>query len=194
MPDAKCAQCGTKECKGGKDCFGNADAIKDLYRDERIAGMFRAASAIEARHYRKENRLSEIILFAKELGVEKLGLAFCIGLASEAEAVVEILGKHFDVVSICCKNCGIDKKEFGLEQIHPDSELEVMCNPVGQAKMLNDAGTGLNVICGLCVGHDALFTMHCDAPVTTLIAKDRVLGHNPAAAVYVQYIKRQYEP
>ncbi len=193
MPDAKCAQCGTKECKNGKDCYGVADEVRGMYRDERIDALFRAASAIEARHYRKENRLGEIIYFAKELGVKKIGLAFCIGLASEAGAVAEILSRHFDVVSICCKNCGIAKKEFALEQIHPDEDIEVMCNPVGQAKMLNDAGCGLNVICGLCVGHDALFTMHSAAPVTTLIAKDRVLGHNPAAAVYVQYIKRQFE-
>ena len=68
-----------------------------------------------------------------------------------------------------------------------------MCNPIGQAEMLNEAGTELNIICGLCVGHDAIFTMHCKAPVTTLIAKDRVLGHNPAAALYVQYIRREME-
>jgi uncharacterized metal-binding protein len=189
--EPKCASCRAKDCRDGKDCFGNADEIRERYSDEKLFRLFRAASAIEARHYCKEHRLAEIILFAKELGVRKIGLAFCIGLASEAETVAEILGRHFDVVSICCKSCGIAKREFGLEQIHPENENEVMCNPVGQAQMLNDAGTELNVICGLCVGHDAIFTMHCEAPVTTLIAKDRVLGHNPAAAIYVQYIRRE---
>lgn len=37
---------------------------------------------------------------------------------------------------------------------------------------------------GLCVGHDMLFVKHADAPTTTLVAKDRVTGHNPAAALY----------
>ena len=32
-----------------------------------------------------------------------------------------------------------------------------MCNPIFQAKMLNEAKTDLNVVVGLCVGHDSLF-------------------------------------
>jgi uncharacterized metal-binding protein len=87
---------------------------------------------------------------------------------------------------------GIPKSDFELEQIHSDKPVEVMCNPAGQAALLNDAGTELNIICGLCVGHDALFSMHSKAPVTTFLVKDRVLGHNPAAALYVQYIRRTF--
>ena len=40
------------------------------------------------------------------------------------------------------------------------------------------------MILGLCVGHDTLFIKNCKAPVTVLAAKDRVLGHNPLAAIY----------
>ena len=52
--------------------------------------------------------------------------------------------------------------------------------------------TDLNVIIGLCVGHDSLFIKYSKALVTTLITKDRVLGHNPAAALYTSgfYYKR----
>lgn len=53
--------------------------------------------------------------------------------------------------------------------------------------------TDLNIAIGLCVGHDALFSKYSDAPVTTLIAKDRVLGHNPVAALYSGYYKKLYE-
>jgi uncharacterized metal-binding protein len=67
-----------------------------------------------------------------------------------------------------------------------------MCNPAGQAQLLNEAETQLNIICGLCVGHDAIFAKLSDAPVTTLIAKDRVLAHNPAAAIYCQYIRGHF--
>ena len=34
----------------------------------------------------------------------------------------------------------------------------------------------LNVLIGLCVGHDSLFFRFSEAPVTVLVAKDRVMG------------------
>jgi len=187
----KCALCETKECRNGKDCFGAADRQRALYEDERIARVHKAASAIEARHYCKEPRFAEIVYFAKELACKKVGLAFCIGLASEARIVEEILSQHFETASVCCKACGIAKNTFGLERISPENEDEVMCNPAGQAELLNRAQTELNIICGLCVGHDAVFSMLSEAPVTTLIAKDRVLAHNPAGVIYSQYLLRR---
>ncbi|MEM2604195.1 MAG: DUF1847 domain-containing protein, partial [Candidatus Korarchaeum sp.] len=67
---------------------------------------------------------------------------------------------------------------------------ESICNPLVQAELLNSIGTQLNVVIGLCVGHDTLFMMSSKAPVTYLIAKDRVTGHNPAAAIYsLDYFK-----
>jgi uncharacterized metal-binding protein len=190
----RCSSCRTKACCGGKDCFGEADRHRALYEDQQIAPLHKAASAIEARHYCKEPRIREVILFAKEMGYRKLGLAFCVGLAAEAEVVADILAREFEVVSVCCKLCGIDKKTFALEQIHPDKAPEIMCNPAGQATLLNEAETELNVLCGLCVGHDAIFSMTSHAPVTTLIAKDRVLAHNPVGAVYSRYIRRTMLP
>ena len=59
-----------------------------------------------------------------------------------------------------------------------------MCNPVLQAKLLNKAKTDLNVVVGLCVGHDSLFYKYSEALTTTAVTKDRVLGHNPVAALY----------
>jgi uncharacterized metal-binding protein len=125
------------------------------------------------------------------MGFRKLGLAFCVGLAEEAEIIARILGTEFDVVSVCCKVGGIAKQSLNLEQIRPQTEHETTCNPAGQALLLNEAGTELNIVCGLCVGHDAIFSMQSAAPVTTLIAKDRVLAHNPVGAVYSPYIRRQ---
>ena len=49
--------------------------------------------------------------------------------------------------------------------------------------------TDLNVVVGLCIGHDILFTKYSRAPVTTLIVKDRYTGHNPLAAIYSSYHK-----
>ena len=59
-----------------------------------------------------------------------------------------------------------------------------MCNHIMQARLLNNAITDLNVVIGLCVGHDSLFYIYSDAYVTTLVTKDRVTGNNPVAALY----------
>ncbi len=190
QPSPACASCNTKECRNGRDCFGAAGRHREFYADETISRLHKASSAVEARHYCKEPRLRETMIFAGALGCRKLGLAFCVGLEAEAKIIAEIFSQQFEVVSVCCKVCGLPKSEFGLEQIHADKPAEIMCNPAGQAELLNGAGTDLNVICGLCVGHDAIFSMGSKAPVTTLIAKDRVLAHNPIGAVYSQYIRR----
>jgi len=192
MSSPNCAACLTRACRDGKDCRRAAGSHLDLYADPQLVRMHRASSAVEARHYCRANRLQEVVLFAREMNFTRIGLAFCIGLADEARAVQEYMtGQGLQVVSVCCKNCGVPKRTLGLEQIDPAREQETMCNPLGQATLLNEAATQFNVIVGLCVGHDALFTLRSKAPVSTLIAKDRVLGHNPAAAVYCQYVRRK---
>lgn len=187
----RCARCDGTECRDGKDCFSLAREHTDLYVDGDIGRLHSAAAAIEAKHYGRKTRLAEIVEFAKHLGCERIGLAFCIGLAEEARIIDAILAKQFDVVSVCCKACGIDKEQFDLPYVRK-VDHESMCNPAGQADLLDRAGSELNILCGLCVGHDAIFSMVSRAPVVTLIAKDRVLGHNPAAAIYSQYIRRQF--
>ena len=71
-----------------------------------------------------------------------------------------------------------------------------MCNPILQVRLLNRAHTDLNVVIGLCVGHDSLFYKYADAYSTTLITKDRVTGHNPAAALYTanSYYRKKLMP
>ena len=59
---------------------------------------------------------------------------------------------------------------------------------------LNESHTDFNITVGLCVGHDAIFNIISQAPVTTLIVKDRVLAHNPIGAVYCRYIRRTMLP
>ena len=114
---------------------------------------------------------------ARRLGIQRLGIASCIGLIREARLLHEILESNgFEALSVCCKVGSIPKEEIGLsdkEKIRPGG-FEALCNPIGQAKLLNEAGTGLNVLVGLCVGHDSLFFRHSEAPVTVLVAKDRV--------------------
>ena len=56
-----------------------------------------------------------------------------------------------------------------------------------QAKLLNKHKVDLNVVIGLCVGHDGLFYRYAEGLTTTLITKDRITGHNPAAPLYTAY-------
>ena len=133
------------------------------------------------------------------MGYTRLGMGFCMGLHKEAAIVERILRKQgFQVVSVCCKTGSIPKREAGFTEetlSTPDHHVECtpfqkqlveepMCNPIAQAKLLNQAKTEFNICLGLCVGHDSLFYRHCEAPVTTLVAKDRVTCNNPVAAIY----------
>lgn len=180
-----CALCPEKECYKGKDCLKIREDIKKLYHKDDIA-LIKTAAFIEANYYMEKTRIEEIIIFSEMMNYKKLGLAFCIGLENEAKDIYSIFKEHFKVYSACCKMCGIDKTKFNLENIDK-SRKEVMCNPIGQASYFNSKKTDLNIIIGLCIGHDILFTEYSHAPVTTLAVKDRVLAHNPLGAIYSKY-------
>ena len=182
-----CAGCKEKACYEGKDCTKIAEEVSEAYKDDaEVLKSLSVSARIESRYYMKKNRIEELILYAKGMGYKKLGVAFCIGLEKEAEIICDILSQHFDVSSVCCKVCGIDKSDFELEQVQTFRK-EAMCNPIGQAKIFNKEKTDLNIILGLCMGHDILFTKYSEAPVTTLAVKDRVLAHNPLGAIYSGY-------
>ena len=187
----KCAYCSTKECYQGKDCFGYARKSKEAFEtDDRARRLSEVATSIESDGYMKWCRVYEVMEFARRMDFKRIGIAFCVGMGEEAKRLQEILeSEGFEVVSVCCKMGGIMKEEMGFKKIKPERK-EAICNSIGQAMALNDAGTELNLIVGLCVGHDVVFSMYSKAPVTTVIVKDRVLAHNPAGALYSGYYRR----
>jgi len=208
---SSCSACGLLNCyrrdKHFPDfCLTEAadravvDKITKRYRGRnRDAVMAHAAAEVEGTYYGKLTRVEEIIAFANRIGAKKIGIATCIGLIEETRIFVKVLQAHgLRPYTVLCKVGSVDKTAIGI----PDSlkvkqgAFEAICNPVLQARLLNDRKTDLNVIVGLCVGHDSLFIKHSDAPVTTLITKDRVLGHNPAAALYTSgfYYQRLFQP
>ena len=167
--------------------------------DETLRRIALESARTEAAGYCVATRVEETMDFARRMGWRRLGIAHCVGLMREAKVARDIFEAHgFEVFTVCCKTGSIDKESVGVkdeEKLRP-GQYEVMCNPVGQAALLARAGTEFNVVMGLCVGHDSLFLMHTKVPATVLVVKDRVLGHNPVAALYTNhpYYRRLNEP
>lgn len=132
-------------------------------------------------------RIVEIMEFAHKMDYKRLGLAFCMGLVNEARVVEKLLNTHgFEMISAVCKVGRTPKEKIGVRD---DQKIRIgcfepMCNPIAQAFILNEEKTELNVVMGLCVGHDSLFLKYAEAPCTIFAVKDRLLGHNPLAAIY----------
>ncbi|MBT4090682.1 MAG: DUF1847 domain-containing protein [Deltaproteobacteria bacterium] len=139
------------------------------------------------KEYGKLTRVEETLQYAKLRGFQKLGLAFCVGLGQEAEMFTNILlNDGFDVRAVSCMCGALSSDDVDLpaeDKIFADYR-QPMCNPIGQANLLDSEGCELNILLGLCVGDDTLFIKHSEAPVTVLAVKDRVLAHNPLGALY----------
>ncbi len=190
-----CIDCGVVNCRKGDRTYPDfclttgleedllAEALAEYEKPDvnRIAVV---AAEVEADYYCKLTRVEETMEFARGIGAKKLGIATCVGLMQEARTAAKIFRKNgFEVYGVACKCGAVRKTDIGIparcEKVGPH-----MCSPILQAKLLNREKTELNVLIGLCVGHDSLFYKYSDAPVTTLVAKDRVLAHNPVGALY----------
>lgn len=191
----KCAECKkepvNKCAKEGFDCTGGKLDLADYTLKENVL-LQNTSDAIRKEHGDSLTRVEEIIKYAQALGIEKIGLVFCIGLAEEARMMAQIFKQSFKVSSVCCRMSGLDKDKHEHMVKIKDDKFETSCNPIGQAKMLNKLKTGINVQMGLCVGHDMLFQKYSDAPVTVLAVKDRVLANNPMGAVYSSYLRNKF--
>jgi len=185
-------------CPSKTDAEGIACA-EDYFRDPFEAHVAQVSGVVESEGYCKWTRVEEICHFAKRMGFRRVGIATCISFVDLSRVFSAILESHgLEVASVACKNGGVPKEEIGLkdeEKIRPGN-FEAICNPISQAELLNRAGCELNVIVGLCVGHDSLFIRHSKGLVTTLVAKDRVLAHNPVAALQLAdtYYSRVWGP
>jgi len=191
-----CIDCGTKDCMNpdgdrkppfcltaGLDDEALQEAMLLYTEDDWNRLAARTAAEVEGEFYCQMTRVEEIMEFARRMGVKRIGIATCVGLLKEAQMAARIFRKAgFEVYGVACKVGSQPKSCLGVP--HYEVVGDVMCNPILQAKILNRAKTDLNVVIGLCVGHDSLFYKYADALTTTLVTKDRVLGHNPAVALY----------
>lgn len=190
-----CIDCAVTNCNdGGKEypefCVTThmdekvLDDALDCYKEEENKKVMISAAEVEYEHYGQCTRIEEIMKFARKIGAHKIGIATCVGLIRESRTLAKIFRKNgFEVYGVACKAGAVPKVDVGIPK-ECESVGTKMCNPILQAKLLNKEKTDLNVVVGLCVGHDSLFYKYSDALVTTAVTKDRVLGHNPAAALY----------
>lgn len=182
-----CSTCDVRACvKGGaypETCTANLcapgklDEILDLYTAPQYHDVMRVA--LDTYHEAVANkwaRVQEVVFFAREMGFTRIGIASCLSYAHEAGMLAEALrAEGFEVVDAMCKMGGLRQSSIGLrkDETKPDGAL---CNPVMQADALNHAETDMNLVVGLCLGHDMLFNRHALALTTTLAVKDQSLG------------------
>ncbi len=193
-----CADCGVTRCINGPGqgetypdfCLTehtDKDFVQEvvkLYGEEENHKVMEAAAGVECDFYCQKTRVEEVIEFAKRIGAKKIGIATCAGLIRETGILTRILRHHgFEVYGVACKAGAVKKVDAGLPKEYEKVGINI-CNPILQAKILNEEKTDLNIVMGLCVGHDSLFYKYAEGLTTTLVAKDRVLGNNPAAALY----------
>ncbi|MGI6053487.1 MAG: DUF1847 domain-containing protein [Clostridium sp.] len=180
-----CASCGIKNCarilgKEGeypKNCPSARAEIPEFLKEyqEPETLLLARASAVSSMDY-TESRVQQTVRFARNCGYQKIGIAFCVTLAESAKILAAYLKKeNFEVESIICKVGRHDRECIGIF----DPRKKPMCNPIAQAEYLNQAGTELNLIVGLCVGHDSLFIKYSKAPVVCLVAKDHAFHNAP---------------
>lgn len=202
-----CTDCGTQNCKYKNRtypdfCLTTRLEQEDLewalerYGDDNNHNVMVASAEVEYEGYCRLTRVEEIMTFARKMGYRKIGIAHCIGLLNEARIFARILRANgFEPYAVICKVGGVAKSSVGIPAAC-ESIGAAMCNPIMQARLLNQEQTDLNVVIGLCVGHDSLFYKYSEAYVTTLVTKDRVTGHNPAAALYTtnSYYRKKLMP
>ena len=196
MDKRSCVDCGILNCKTRDKEYPEfcltteltqetIEKVRALYEEEENNKVSVISAQIENEFYLRYTRGEEVIEFACRMGYKKIGIATCVGLIEESRILARILRKNgFEVYGAVCKIGSFLKTEVGVPQEDITRTGAVMCNPIMQAEVLNQAGTDFNVVMGLCVGHDSLFYKYSEALVTTLVAKDRVLAHNPAGALY----------
>ena len=119
-----CAFCGKHSCETNDlehaptACPSLGEAyteIETLYSGENLK-IAQAAARVEAADYCRTTRVEETMMFAREMGMKKLGIAFCAGLKREA-AIREITG-------LCCASIiWEERRNYGRRTIPSRSVL-----------------------------------------------------------------------
>ena len=193
--------CAKQQCWRGKDlkipgyCQANnyleeIEKTKKEYAKPENNQIYDAACVVGAVKDGFRPRVEEALHFSKQLNLTQIGFATCVAFKYEIEVLERLFTQEgFQVYCVSCQIGRVSAVDRDLP--HLNEYVNAACNPIAQARILNSAGTELNFIVGLCLGHDILFTQHSKAPVSTLIVKDRMTGNNPSAALYGWHARRK---
>jgi uncharacterized metal-binding protein/predicted Fe-Mo cluster-binding NifX family protein len=188
-----CLACEDRVCLRGENCLGTRIHYPKPTKED--MSICEASTDIACEHERTLCRLSELVYFCLEMKYHKIGIAFCIDLLEPTEILVRVLRRFFDVVPVCCKVGGVRLTDpYGAgsqDSQRRGDQHQIACNPVGQAEILNQMNTDLNVLIGICMGADCVLTRYSRSPVTTLFVKDKSLANNPIGAVYSDYYLKE---
>jgi len=167
-----CAECGLFICQSGNreaapdhcPMWGDFPDFQELYPEGWVRDFLVRSARVEAEGYCRWTRAREVVEFARGMGYQRIGVAHCPDMEVEAGRVASYL------------------EDSGLQPILGESSES--CDPLGQNRFFAGAETEMNVLGGMCVGHEAMFIRESTVPVVTLVARDTRLRHNPAAGIY----------
>ena len=190
----QCAHCASRPCAARTDTPGvgqgqcllspltseERQGLVDYYQQGEAYDIMAASDAVMGKSIpEKWSHVREIVEFCRQMGFTRIGIATCISFHDESRVLSKLLkAEGFEVYSAICKTGEVTKGEVGLPTDDPECPV---CNPLRQAQLLNAAKTQLNIILGLCIGHDALFTKLSDGLVTTYFSKCYAHDHNARA-------------
>jgi uncharacterized metal-binding protein/predicted Fe-Mo cluster-binding NifX family protein len=180
LPHLDCIACSDRVCLKGATCRGYPEGSDYEQIAAQLRQMMDVAMDIAAEPERILCRIAELVYFCVEMQYQHVGLAFCTDLLSESETVTRLLRRFVRVTPVCCRAGGGAQDQYGT--------ASAICNPFGLARILNEAKTDLNVVVGLSMGCDVVFTRLSQAPVTTLFVKDKLLANNPVSAVHSRHV------
>ncbi len=157
--------------------------VRSLYDEPENRRIMEAAARVSA-GTANSTRVQDTIKFASYMGASRIGIAACTAMLKETAVLARLLRRAgFSVVALGCKLQENRAPDLGIDPACGVGDC-VICNPIMQALLLNEAKCDLNILMGICVGHDALFAKYSDAPAVTLVAKDFLAANNPCAVLY----------
>lgn len=179
-----CTNCQPKTCRVSGSCgiekFNSTEVIEDYLEPKNQIILLAAASLVDNGKAGTLSRLQETILFIKRMDYKKVGLAYCYGMEKGAKLMKEkFKAEGIRLRTVSCTVGGINQ-----DKINASSCTEkVSCNPLGQARELNDEKVDFVIIMGICLGHDILLQRNLKSDFTTFVVKDRVFNNAPLKAI-----------
>jgi len=175
-----CLVCKTKNCYHRKLDPKTSNCLEIDYAEEirlepsETELIYRANAAIQGAFERRTKgdfTLNWLKTFLKDFfgSQATIGVASCLGSVETARTVIEAIeSEGMKAALVTCKLGGLTVKNVdkdGVPYEHPG------CNPVAQAKILNELNVPVVVLVGLFIGHDMIFIKHCKSYVIPFVTK-----------------------